>query len=98
MMSAKRFRATEYGSDYYIEIIDNEKELDKSIHNPSQKLGLLECVDLLNELAEENEQLRTQLLLCQQSKDGRFQVWEEPPIPKGKRISFTINNGNGDGV
>ena len=49
-------------------------------------------------LAKENEQLRTQLLLCQQSKDGRFQVWEEPPIPKGKRITFTINNGGGDGV
>ena len=49
MMSEKRFEITEYGSDYYIEIIDNEKELDESIPNPSQKLSLIECVDLLNE-------------------------------------------------
>ena len=48
-MDKKRFEITEYGSNYYIEIIDNEKELDESIHNPSQKLGLVECVDLLNE-------------------------------------------------
>lgn len=24
--------------------------------------------------------------------NGGFQVWEVPPIPKGKRISFTTNN------
>lgn len=42
-------------------------------------------------LAKENEQLRTQLLLCQQSKDGRFQVWEVPPITMGRRISFSTN-------
>ncbi len=61
MMSEKRFEITEYGSDYYIEIIDNEKELDESIHNPSQKLSLIECVDLLNELNDENDVLKQQL-------------------------------------
>ena len=61
MMSEKRFEITEYGSDYYIEIIDNEKELDESIHNPSQKLSLIECVDLLNELHDENDILKQQL-------------------------------------
>lgn len=43
------------------------------------------------ELQDENEQLRTQLLLCKQSKDGRFQVWEVPPIPVGTTISFSTN-------
>lgn len=57
-MSEKRFEITEYGSDYYIEIIDNEKELDENIYNPSQKLCLVECADLLNKLYEENGQLR----------------------------------------
>lgn len=49
MSEKRRFEITEYGSDYYIEIIDNEKKLDESIPNPSQKLGLVECADLLNE-------------------------------------------------
>lgn len=51
------------------------------------------------ELKEENEQLRTQLLICQQSKsdDGRIKVWQVPPIPKGMRItSFTTFNGEND--
>lgn len=45
------------------------------------------------QLRKENEQLRTQLLICQQSKNdnGRFQVWEVPPNPKGIRI--TTSNG-----
>ena len=60
-MSEKRFEITEYGSDYYIEIIDNEKELDESIHNPSQKLSLIECVDLLNEQDKEIGLLRLEL-------------------------------------
>ena len=67
-MSEKRFEVTDYGTNYYIEIIDNEKELDRSIDNPSQKLGLIDCCDLLNEfelkcykLEKENEQLRLEL-------------------------------------
>ena len=58
----------------------------------------IDLEDLLNEqqapisaLKEENEQLRTQLLLCQQSKDGRFQVGEVPPITVGRTISFSTN-------
>ena len=52
-------------------------------------LILSDVVDLLNEQQATIEQLRTQLLICQQSKsdDGRFQVWEVPPIPKGMRIT-----------
>lgn len=60
-MSEKRFEITEYGSDYYIEIIDNEKELDESIPNPSQKLSLIECVDLLNEQEQIIQILREEI-------------------------------------
>ena len=51
---------------------------------------------LLNSLAKENEQLKIRLLNCEQKKNdnGGFQVWEVPPIPQGKRISFTTNNGD----
>ena len=65
-MDKKRFEITEYGSNYYIEIIDNEKELDESIYNPSQRLGLVECADLLNELYEDNRQLE---VLLQEAED-----------------------------
>ena len=57
-MSEKLFEIIKYGSDYYIEIIDHEKELDESIDNPSQRLDLAECADLLNELSEDNRQLK----------------------------------------
>lgn len=51
------------------------------------------CCELLNSLQEENKQLRTQLLICQQSKndDGRFKVWQIPPIPKGMKITITTS-------
>ena len=55
----------------------------------------------LQKLKKENEQLRTQLLICQQSKndDGRFQVWQVQPIKKGMRItSFTTFNGDKDEI
>ncbi|MBP5424067.1 MAG: hypothetical protein J6Y78_16665 [Paludibacteraceae bacterium] len=45
------------------------------------------------------EQLRTQLLICQQSKsdDGRIKVWQVPPIPKGMRITTsTTSDGEKD--
>ena len=59
---------------------DNEKE---------ERMTALETTERLNEQQATIEQLRTQLLICQQSKsdDGRFQVWEVPPIPKGMRIT-----------
>ena len=67
-MIEKRFKITDYGSEYYIEIIDNKKELDKSIDNPTQRLDLVECCGLLNEfelkcykLEKENKQLRLEL-------------------------------------
>lgn len=56
---------------------------------------------IIKNLKEENEQLRTQLLICQQTKndDGRFQVWEVPPIQKGMRITtFTTSDGDKDEI
>lgn len=66
-------------------------------------LILSDVVDLLNEqqatisaLKEENEQLQQQLAICQQSNDdGRFKVWEVPPIPKGTRITFSTTERSG---
>ena len=61
----------------------------------SQERELKKKNEQISNLKEENEQLRTQLLICQQSKndDGRFQVWEIPPITSGMRVSTTtINN------
>ena len=59
---------------------------------------LYEISDLLNEQQDTISQLRTQLLICQQSKkdDGRFQVWEVPPIPKGTRITFSTTTERSD--
>lgn len=68
MSEKQRFEITDYGSEYYVEIIDNKKELDKSIDNPTQRLDLVECCGLLNEfelkcykLEKENEKLRKQV-------------------------------------
>ena len=54
--------------------------------------------DYLNEQQATIEQLRTQLIICQQSKndDGRFKVWQVPPIPKGMRIITSTSTGEKD--
>lgn len=76
-----------------------------TVYEDGEELSTIDIVDLLNGLSdkideqqatvnrleEENKQLRTQLLLCQQSKDGRFQVGEVPPITVGRTISFSTN-------
>ena len=64
-----------------------------TVYEDGEELSTIDIVDCLNELNDENRQLRTQLLLCQQSKndDGRFQVWEVPPITVGRTISFSTN-------
>lgn len=54
----KRFLSADYGHQYYTEIVDTEKELDESVDNPSKRLTITECVDLLNELDEDNTALR----------------------------------------
>ena len=57
-MTEKRFVSEDDCYGYYTEIIDNEKELDLSLPNPKKNLTIDELVDLMNELADENEQLK----------------------------------------
>ena len=93
-----------YYVDYFYEIVDLVNELAGENDILKQKLRKNYIVNKqyeeMKRLQIENEQLRTQLAIYQQSKseDGGFQVWEVPPITKGKRISFTTNNDSGDGV
>ena len=61
----KRFLSADYGHQYYTEIVDTEKELDESVDNPSKRLTITECIDLLNafvltidKLDEDNTVLR----------------------------------------
>lgn len=57
--------------------------------------GLKECCELLNQQQDTIERLRTQLLICRQSKndDGRFKVWQVPPIRRDMRVSTTTMDG-----
>lgn len=89
-MSEKRFRFEKECTENFF----TEKGV---FYNNERPMGANEIIALLNSLSEENEQLRTQLLICQQSKndDGRFQVWQVPPLKKGMRITtFTTSNGD----
>lgn len=56
-MTKKRFKSEDYSVGYYTEIVDNEKELE-DVPNPKKNLTIEEAVDILNELHEENEQLK----------------------------------------
>lgn len=61
MTANKRFTSEDNCCGYYTEIIDNEKELDLSLYNPKKNLTIEELVDLLNELHEENRQLKKEV-------------------------------------
>ena len=76
----------------------------KSVEDLIVEKGLDSIVDLLNEMSDKIDeqqatisQLRTQLLICQQSKsdDGRIKVWQVPPIPKGTRITVSTTERRG---
>jgi hypothetical protein len=56
-MTEKRFWNEDYSVRYYTEIVDNDKEL-KDVPNPKKNLTIEEVVDLMNELAEENNDLK----------------------------------------
>lgn len=58
IMTQKRFVSEDDCCGYYTEIIDKEKELDLSLHNPKKNLTIEELVDLLNNLHEENLKLK----------------------------------------
>ena len=68
-MAQKRFVSEEDCCGYYTEIIDNEKELDLSLHNPKKNLTIEELVDLLNELNEENKKLKENYVELETSFD-----------------------------
>ena len=70
-------------------VFDNEKE---------KQMTALQVTKKLNEQQATIEQLRTQLTICQQSKndDGRIQVWQVPPIPQGMRITTSTSSGEKD--
>lgn len=57
-MTEKRFCSEDYNVGYYAEIVDNEKVLDLNLDNPSKRLLINECVDVLNTLYEENQRLK----------------------------------------
>ena len=59
-MTEKRFWSKDYSVGYYTEIVDNDKEL-ANVPNPKKNLTIEEAIDLLNELAEENEQLKNKI-------------------------------------
>lgn len=91
----KRFYVSE--SENQLTIYDNEG-LDDYYHLGNDERDVKGICKLLNEQQDTISQLRTQLLICQQSKkdDGRFQVWEVPPIPKGTRITFSTTTERSD--
>ena len=77
----KRFLSADYGHQYYTEIIDTEKELDESVDNPSKRLTITECIDLLNAFAltidkldEDNTSLR------QENEDLKFALRAEQAL------------------
>ena len=71
-MSEKRFTSKDYNTDYYTEIIDNEKELDTTIPNPSQRLLIGEAVDLLNEYEENLQRCREKALYWRNKAENIF--------------------------
>lgn len=71
-MSEKRFTSKDYTVNYYTEIVDNEKELDTTIPNPSQRLLIGEAVDLLNEYEENLQMCREKALYWRNKAENIF--------------------------
>ena len=71
---------------------NQEEKLDIARRNMTKQL------EKIGEQQATIEQLRTQLTICQQSKndDGRIQVWQVPPIPQGMRITTSTSSGEKD--
>ena len=81
-MTEKRFVREDDCYGYYTEIIDNEKELDLSLPNPKKNLTIEELVDLMNELADENEQLKSENQRVSEQKHIYKQDWKHLCIDK----------------
>lgn len=77
----KRFLSTDYGHQYYIEIVDTEKELDESVDNPSKRLTITECIDLLNAFALTIDKLdEDNTTLRKENEDLKFALRAEQAL------------------
>lgn len=77
----KRFLSADYGHQYYTEIVDTEKELDESVDNPSKRLTITECVDLLNALALTIDKLdKDNTALRKENEDLKFALRAEQAL------------------
>lgn len=77
----KRFLSADYGHQYYTEIVDTEKELDESVDNPSKRLTITECIDLLNDFALTIDKLdEDNTALRKENEDLRFALRAEQAL------------------
>ena len=77
----KRFLSADYGHQYYTEIVDTEKELDESVDNPSKRLTITECVDLLNDFALTIDKLdKDNTALRKENEDLKFALRAEQAL------------------
>lgn len=72
-----------------------DKFVFSKIYDEGNRMTNKEVIIMLNNLVDENEQLRKQLLICKSQKDsnGGFKVWQIPPIEKGTTTTITTNDG-----
>ena len=77
----KRFLSADYGHQYYTEIVDTEKELDESVNNPSKRLTITECIDLLNAFALTVDKLdEDNTALRKENEDLKFALRAEQAL------------------
>ena len=77
----KRFLSADYGHQYYTEIVDTEKELDESVDNPSKRLTITECIDLLNAFALTIDKLdEDNTVLRKENEDLKFALRAEQAL------------------
>lgn len=77
----KRFLSADYGHQYYTEIVDTEKELDESVDNPSKRLTITECIDLLNAFALTIDKLdEDNTALRKENEDLKFALRAEQAL------------------
>ena len=77
----KRFLSADYGHQYYTEIVDTEKELDESVDNPSKRLTITECIDLLNDFALTIDKLdEDNTALRKENEDLKFALRAEQAL------------------
>ena len=77
----KRFLSADYGHQYYTEIVDTEKELDESVDNPSKRLTITECIDLLNDFVLTIDKLdKDNTALLKENEDLKFALRAEQAL------------------